>query len=681
MSRYNSFRSGEKASQSRLGQRTRWVGWLFAFCSAVLVGRAWLLQVKDNRKFLERARGQQESQLKVDGKRGSIVDRNGHELAVSAMVPSLYAVPKSIANPQETARRLAGLLRIDSERLETKLSSKRSFVWVKRKLTLTERDKVRALKLDGLDFRNEPKRFYPNQSLAGAVIGFAGIDGVGLEGVERDCETLLAGKDLKVRGLRDALGHKALPTGSVRHADRAGATVELTLDSFIQEVAEDALYRQVKAMDASGGVVVVMEPNSGDILALAQTPSFDPNSFRSHRPADWRNRAITDVLEPGSTIKPLLIASALDAGVVGPGTVFDGHKGRLRIGRKVITDVHPEKRLPLLDIIKVSSNVGATQVAQRLGKERWYQYLRAFGFGRKTTLALRGEQQGVLRSPRSWGQIHLATSSYGYGFNATPIQIARAYSVLANGGMLVEPRLIRRILSSTGEVLDDRPIQVAERVVSPEAIRWTRDGMVRVTNEGGTGTKARVDGYTVAGKTGTAYKVDPAVRGYSKDKVWASFGGFVPAEKPALVIYVAIDEPQNAQYGGVVAAPIFSVIAAAALPYMGITSAIARNEPDERSELLVTAPVDKAAKAWRWWVENPNLSGNESKAVVPNFTGLTVSEAITVAHRKELSLKTKGVGIASFQNPEPGRLVPIGTPVAIEFIRPAAWKEHNDATR
>ena len=247
--------------------------------------------------------------------------------------------------------------------------------------------------------------------------------------------------------------------------------------------------------------------------------------------------------------------------------------------------------------------------------------------------------------------------------------------------MLVEPRLIRRILSSTGEVLDDRPIQVAERVVSPEAIRWTRDGMVRVTNDGGTGTKARVDGYTVAGKTGTAYKVDPAVRGYGKDKVWASFGGFVPAEKPALVIYVAIDEPQNAQYGGVVAAPIFSVIAAAALPYMGITSAIARNEPGGRSELLVTAPVDKAAKAWRWWVENPNLSGNESKAVVPNFTGLTVSEAITVAHRKKLSLKTKGVGIASFRKPEPGRLVPIGTPVAIEFIRPAAWKEHNDATR
>ena len=366
MKRFNQFRQSRRFFSQPRKVRVSVVWWVFLACCIGLVVRAWILQVKNNQDFVERAPGQQQTELTVRSKRGAIVDRNGHELAVSAMVPSLYAVAKKIKSPKKVAAALAPILKKDEATLANRLSSKKSFVWLKRKLRPSEKKAVEALKVDGLAFRSEPKRFYPNQGLAGPVIGFSGMDGKGLEGIERDCESLLKGRDLKVRGLRDALGHSALLSGSVRHSDRTGSTVELTLDARIQALAERVLLAQVAEMRAAGGVVVVMDPYTGDLLAMAQTPTFDPNQFRSSKPSDWRNRLITDVLEPGSTIKPLLIASALDAKVVRSDAIFDGHKGRIRVGRKVITDVHPEKRIHLLDIIKVSSNVGAVQVAQRL---------------------------------------------------------------------------------------------------------------------------------------------------------------------------------------------------------------------------------------------------------------------------------------------------------------------------
>ena len=677
---FNQFRRAPHLCVQPQRQRVTVVWWIFVLCCLGLITRAWFLQVKNNQDFVDRARIQQQTELKVRSKRGAIVDRNGHELAVSAMVPSIYAVAKKIQSPSETARVLAPILNEPKTFLERRLGSKKSFVWLKRKIKPAQKEAIEALNISGLHFRTEPKRFYPNQALAGPVIGFCGMDGKGLEGIERDSETLLKGKDLKIRGVRDALGHRALLAGSVRHSERTGSTVELTLDAKIQALAERVLLKHVAKMRAVGGMVVVMDPYSGDLLALAQTPSFDPNQFRSSKPSDWRNRPITDTLEPGSTVKPLLIAAALDAKVVRRDAIFDGHKGRLRIGRKVITDVRPEKRIHLLDIIKVSSNVGAVQVAQRLGKERWYQYLRAFGFGRKTALAMRGEQSGLLRSPRKWGQIHLATSSYGYGLSATPVQIARSYAVLANGGMLVEPRLIRRVLSASGDVIEDRPIQVTERVVSQSAALAARDGLIRVTKKGGTGVLAKVDGYVVAGKTGTAYKVDPSVGGYNKDKVWASFAGFLPAQNPALVIYVAVDEPKVEQYGGVVAGPIFAEIASEALPYLGIGPSKMGKAQKQLSKRQKIRRASEVPKAWRWWVEDPKLAANQAKAVVPSLIGLTLSQAVGRARAKRLALNVDGSGIVTFQSPEAGRVVPLDTLIKIDLKRPAEFGDDDDST-
>ena len=671
MKQFNRFLRHKQYFNQPISGRVTFIWVAFLVCCVGLVCRAWFLQVKNNEAFMERARGQQRTEIKVKGKRGAIVDRNGHQLAVSALVPSLYAVPKKIKDPIGVARKLAPIIGLDEAKLAKRLSKNNSFVWIKRKMRPSESDQVKALEIKGIAFRSESKRFYPNQSVAGAVIGFAGMDGKGLEGIERDCESLLQGHELRVKGLRDALGQAALPSGSIRHTDRMGATVELTLDTRIQQLAERALIDQVAKMDANGGVVVVMDPYSGDLLAVAQTPAFDPNQFRSSAPGDWRNRSVTDVLEPGSTIKPLLIASALDAQVVRADAIFDGHKGRLRVGRKVITDVHPEERIELLDIIKVSSNVGAVQVAQRLGKDKWYQYLRAFGFGQKSGLALRGEQVGTLRNARKWGQIHLATSSYGYGFSATPIQIARAYSVLANGGMLVEPRLIRRILSSTGDVIEERPIRITERVISQAAALAAREGLIRVTQKGGTGTKARVDGYVVAGKTGTAYKVDPAVGGYNRDKVWASFAGFVPANNPALVIYVAVDEPKKAQYGGVVAAPIFAQIAEESLPYLGIGHTKGQHTTVTQPRAKLRPSFSQVPKAWRWWVEDPKLAANREKSVVPDVLGLTLNQAISQLRTRTLDLNVDGAGVVVHQSPEGGRLVPLNTAIKLELKRPS----------
>jgi cell division protein FtsI (penicillin-binding protein 3) len=680
MKQFNRFLRHKQYFTQPIGGRVTFIWIAFLACCVGLVFRAWFLQVKNNEAFIERARGQQRTELKVKGKRGAIVDRNGHQLAVSALVPSLYAVTKKIKEPQVVARQLAPILGLDEAKLAKRLTKRSSFVWLKRKLRPSESEQIKLLEIEGLGFRSESKRFYPNQSVAGAVIGFAGMDGNGLEGIERDFESVLKGHELKVKGLRDALGQAALPSGSIRHTDRMGSTVELTLDTRIQQLAERALIDQVEKMDANGGVVVVMDPYSGDLLAVAQTPAFDPNQFRSSEPGDWRNRSVTDVLEPGSTIKPLLIASALDAQVVRADAIFDGHKGRLRVGRKVITDVHPEKKISLLDIIKVSSNVGAVQVAQRLGKDKWYQYLRAFGFGQKSGLALRGEQVGILRNARKWGQIHLATSSYGYGFSATPIQLVRAYSVLANGGMLVEPRLIRRILSSTGDVIEERPIRITERVISQRAALSAREGLIRVTQKGGTGTKARVDGYVVAGKTGTAYKVDPAVGGYNHDKVWASFAGFVPANNPALVIYVAVDEPKKAQYGGVVAAPIFAQIAQESLPYLGIGHTEGHLTKVAQARQRLRPSFSQVPKAWRWWVEDPKLAANREKSVVPDVLGLTLNQAINRLRERSLDLTVDGAGVVVHQSPEGGRLVPLNTPIKIELKRPSELGGVHDAT-
>lgn len=636
-----------------------------------LIVRAWHLQVKRHDHYVERSAGQHETTITLRASRGAIRDRNGRELALTAMVPSVYTDPRAVKNPGAAAAALAPLLDMDKTVLESRLGrAKKEFVWLKRHISPAIANQVMALKLDGVALKDEPRRFYPNRGLAGPLIGFAGIDGIGLEGIERDYDRYLRGKEYTLEGLRDASGRKAMPGGSVLPEHLSGYDVQLTIDARIQQLAESALFEQVKAMRAAGGVVVVMDPKTGDVLAMAQTPVFDPNLFRQAEPAQWRNRLLTDVLEPGSTIKPLLIASALDLGKVRPNQKWDGMHGRIRVGRKTITDVHGVKELTTLEIVQRSSNVGAVQVAQRIGKQHFHQYLRAFGFGESTNVGLRGEQGGTLHSYKKWGQIHLATHAYGYNLSVTPLQMVRAAGVIANGGDLMRPRLVKAVTDARGKVVESFPVRVVRKVLQPRAAKQATRAMIMVTQKGGTGRRARVPGYVVAGKTGTANKVDPLVGGYSKTKVTSSFVGFVPAQDPRLVMYVVVDEPKEARYGGVVAGPIFSNIAREALPYLGVEA----TEPFEAEEFEGDEWDDMAEgldpQARPWWFEEAILAGAPAHMVVPDLRGAALSEVVQIAAGLKMNLAIEGAGLVTSQSPKPGALLPPDATITITMALP-----------
>jgi len=635
-----------------------------------LIVRAWDLQVLHHDHFQKRSADQHETTITLRASRGAIYDRNGRELALTAMVPSLYAVPRVITQPGVVAQALSALLNVDRETLERRLASGKAFAWLERHVSPAVAKQVMALDINGIDQRDEPRRFYPNRTLAGPLIGFAGLDGVGLEGIERDYDRYLAGKEYTLDALRDAAGRKAMPGGALPPEHLAGYSVTLTIDARIQQLAEAALVAQVREMKAKSGLVVVMDPLTGDILAMAQTPAFDPNLFREAEPDQWRNRILTDTLEPGSTIKPVLIASALDMGKVRPDTMWNGYHGRIKVGRKLITDVHGVAELNTLEIIQRSSNVGAVQVAQRIGKDAWYSYLKAFGFGEPTGLGLEGEQGGNLRPAKQWGLIHLATFSYGYGFSVTPLQMTRAIAAIANGGMMLRPRLVKDVKDARGRLVEEFPVREVRRVVSALAARQVTEGLIMVTQKGGTGRKARVPGFEVGGKTGTAHKVDPLLRGYSKEKVKSSFVGFVPAHAPRLVIYISIDEPKMAQYGGVVAAPVFSAIAREALPYMGVEATepftaedMTEEEPEEAAE-----GVDPQARPW--WFEEAVLAGAPAHLVVPDLRGASLAEVVNQAATLALRLEVTGAGFVVSQNPKPGALISEDAAIAVELALP-----------
>ena len=635
-----------------------------------LIVRAWDLQVLHHDHFQKRSADQHETTITLRASRGAIYDRNGRELALTAMVPSLYAVPRVITQPGVVAQALSALLNVDRETLERRLASGKAFAWLERHVSPAVAKQVMALDINGIDQRDEPRRFYPNRTLAGPLIGFAGLDGVGLEGIERDYDRYLAGKEYTLDALRDAAGRKAMPGGALPPEHLAGYSVTLTIDARIQQLAEAALVAQVREMKAKSGLVVVMDPLTGDILAMAQTPAFDPNLFREAEPDQWRNRILTDTLEPGSTIKPVLIASALDMGKVRPDTMWNGYHGRIKVGRKLITDVHGVAELNTLEIIQRSSNVGAVQVAQRIGKDAWYSYLKAFGFGEPTGLGLEGEQGGNLRPAKQWGLIHLATFSYGYGFSVTPLQMTRAIAAIANGGMMLRPRLVKDVKDARGRLVEEFPVREVRRVVSALAARQVTEGLIMATQKGGTGRKARVPGFEVGGKTGTAHKVDPLLRGYSKEKVKSSFVGFVPAHAPRLVIYISIDEPKMAQYGGVVAAPVFSAIAREALPYMGVEATepftaedMTEEEPEEAAE-----GVDPQARPW--WFEEAVLAGAPAHLVVPDLRGASLAEVVNQAATLALRLEVTGAGFVVSQNPKPGALISEDAAIAVELALP-----------
>jgi cell division protein FtsI (penicillin-binding protein 3) len=628
-----------------------------------ILGRAFYLQVTRHDDFMKRSEGQHRTQLKLTANRGEILDRNGQPLAISAPVASVYAVPNEVQDVAGTVAVLVSTLGVDPGKISARLAKKNDFAWIARQIGPAETKTLEARKLPGIYLMDEPRRFYPNRTIGGALIGFAGIDGSGLEGIERDYDRYLRGKEYVLDTLRDARGRQLLTGGYLPQEQLSGHSVVTTIDLRIQQVAEQAVAAQVDEMGAKSGFVVVMEPRTGDILAMAQTPTFDPNLFDEATADEWRNKPITDSLEPGSTIKPFLVAAALDAGKITPESIFDGHGGQWQFGKKLIRDVHGVGSMNTYELVKFSSNIGAVQVGQRLGKDLYGAYLAAYGFGEPTGVGLSGETGGILHSSAKWGQIHLATMSYGYGLSVTPLQMARGMAALVNGGHVMRPRIVKEIRDARGNVVESFPVREVRRVIGDAASAQIRTALHMVTEKGGTGGRAVIPGFRVGGKTGTAHKVDPVAGGYSKNKMRSSFVGFVPVDDPRLVMYVLVDEPTKAQYGGVVAAPIFRAIGESVLPYLGVRATepiVASAEAGGTNEDVIEAELEAvfepiSAKAHAWWMDAQDPA--TPRVTVPDLRGVPLADVLAQAKALGTDLQVEGAGVVVSQRPAAGAVL------------------------
>ncbi len=544
------------------------VGVFFCVLYTAIGAGAAYLQIFCKSWLPQKAAVQYEKSYTYKGKRGTIYDRNHREMAVSIDTYSAAAHPANIDEPRHTARTLSKILSVDRKTLYKKLSSKRSFVWIKRHISAKEAKESKELELAGVEFLTEHSRFYPNKTMAAQVLGFSGMDHHGLEGLEFFYDTYLKGHNSTRTVIRDALG-RGVETGKASTKKISGNNLILTLDQTIQYITERALKETAAEYAAKSAMAIVMDPKTGAILALAQAPSFNPNCFQGFGRETWRNRAITDPFEPGSTMKIFLAAAAIESGLCDPSTIFYCEGGKYRMNRNVVHDTHSYGWLSLQQIIKYSSNIGAVKVTEKMGKEPLYHALRAFGFGEKTGIDCPGETAGVLSFYERWSRIDAGAISFGQGIAVSAIQLITAISAIANDGVLMKPYIVQAITDENGRLVKAfMPVKV-RTVISARTANTVGRMMRTVTTEKGTGVNAALEGYAVCGKTGTAQKIDADGR-YSKNNYIASFVGFAPERDPRLAILVIVDEPQGQHYGGTVAAPVFKKIAQETLNYIDI---------------------------------------------------------------------------------------------------------------
>jgi cell division protein FtsI (penicillin-binding protein 3) len=544
------------------------VGLAFIALFAVIGAKAVHLQVYRSPWLAQKASSQYEKSLKSVGKRGTVYDRNLREMAVTIDVTSIAARPARVEQPQRSAKALARILKTDRRKILKKLKAKNPFVWIKRQANPKETAAVKELALAGIEFVPERNRFYPNKTLASQALGFTGLDGYGLEGIEFAYDRYLRGTNSNQMVYRDALGN-VFNEQQAAAGLNYGNNIILTIDRAIQYIAESALEKRVKEFSARSGMAIVMEPATGAILAIAHVPLFNPNAYTQFNKAIWRNRAITDPFEPGSTMKIFSAAAAIESGNIKAHDIFFCENGAYKVGRNVVHDIKKHGWLSLQQIIKYSSNIGAVKVSEKLGRKRLYKMYRKFGFGAETGIDSPGETAGSLTTYKRWTTVDTGAISFGYGVSVSALQLITAASAIANDGLLMKPFFVQAITDQNHEPLKQFQPQAVRQVVSAGTARTVRAIMKTVITEGGTGVNAALEGYTVCGKTGTARKLDES-GSYSKSKYIASFVGFTPADKPKLAIVVIIDEPQGQYYGGTVAAPVFQRIARETLNYLNI---------------------------------------------------------------------------------------------------------------
>jgi cell division protein FtsI (penicillin-binding protein 3) len=650
-----------KKRRGRIGALMVVLGALFVLITLRLAA----LVIFDGPRLTALARSEHTGEVALAAPRGPLVDRNGEALALSAETRSIYTRPAHLLAATTPAQRatLAAALGLTGSELEAKLHRPAPFVWLRRHLPPAESQAAEALGLDGTGALSEYKRFYPESTLAAPVVGLAGMDGQGLSGLELEYDRLIRGEPVVLRFYHDALGHPIFDSPLALKTPEPGARLVLTLDARIQALAESDLAAEVRASGARRGAAVVLDPFSGQVLALANVAADGASiGERLH------DTAVQDAFEPGSTMKGLLASIALQDGAASLNQRIYCENGAYTVAGRVIHDDSPHGWLDLGGIIEVSSNIGASKIALKLGADRFYNGLRAFGLGRRTGIDLPGEAPGILRKAASWREIDLANHGFGQGVGVTPIQLAVAYAAIANGGYLVRPYVVKAAYDAVGRPLLTHTPEALHRVISP-AVAHTMNRLLQgvVNGPDGTGRLARVSDFVVAGKTGTAQMVNPATGAYYQSRLVASFVGFLPADDPRLVILVVLYDVAHGHFGGLTAAPVFSQIASGALSDLNVAPRAAHYYAASLLPAAAAASEDSPAESAEALPESA-FGGDDSTGAalagtdrIPDFSGLSLRRAFALAGRRHLNLEVEGDGYVVAQQPAPGSAIGAGS--------------------
>ena len=628
--------------------------------AVVLVGRLFFLQIIDKSDLQAKNLSQVQVDRKLQSPRGTIYDRNGRPLAMSVVTKSLYADPKMIKqSPSEVAELIAPYVTMSKEDIVKSLQEDTAFVWIDRMMEPEKSKAVAQLiedkNLEGLNFVEESKRYYPNGNLAAQVLGFVGTDDKGLDGLEMVLDDELKGGIQKELVATDRKGNAIFGSVLSKYLPDKGKSVTLTIDASIQFIAERALDKAMEDTGAKHASVIVMDPKTGEILAMANRPTYDPNHYSQGSEEDFKNIAVTNLYEPGSTFKPIIASAALASGKWKLDQVYND-KGSFAANGHIIRNWNGEGYGPvrLLDILKYSLNTGMAEIGTTTGADILSKYIRDYGFGSETGIELPGEGAGILYNPEDMSKLDVATMSIGQGIAVTPLQMVRAFGALSNGGAMMKPHIIKSYSNSQGDVTSTTETSVVGQPVPAETAKTIVDILEKEVSEGG-GTKAMVEGYHFGGKTGTAEKLDTKHGGYLDGQYIASFIGFGPVEDPKFVVLVVIDDPQKGSYyGSQIVAPVFKDIVSQLVRYYQMSPYVKESTP-VAVKAANTLPEPKP--------------GSDGSVTLPNFTGFTYGEVRDWLHKAGLAFKPDGTGTATSQDESSGTTVQAGTAITVHFRR------------
>ncbi|MBI2344006.1 MAG: transpeptidase family protein [Deltaproteobacteria bacterium] len=661
-------RAGERSDRS-LRLRLLVVGGILALGFGIVIVRSLHLHLMPQGNLQWIAEKQYNAVIPMAQRRGKIVDARGRELAVSVPVKSVFADPTVILDAAAALGAIESILPLGKERsrIERRMTSHGKFAWIKRGLAPGVADKIEALNIPGIHFIEESRRVYPNGELASQLLGAVGYDAEPLAGLELTYDRYLRTTARMMTYRRDARGRIYFsPVGF--DAQQNVGTVQLTIDKIIQYVTEQAVQRSAEETEAASVMAVVVEVSTGRILAMASRPTFDPNVYYKYPQSSWRNRIVTDMYEPGSIFKVLVASAAID-GHIPPSDTFDCEHGSIRIGNAVLRDHGASYGLlSMPEIIKVSSNIGAYKIARRLGKDAVAQALGRFGIGAKSTIDFPGETAGMFRADGAWQPVEFATIAFGQGVAVTPLQMAMAFAAIANGGRLMRPYVVERIVDHEGAVVYSAQPTVRQQAIASETAMTVRAMLRGVVEPGGTGTLAASSLYLVAGKTGTAQKARTDGKGYAPGKYFSSFVGLAPFEAPRIAVFVGVDEPRGRYYGGTVAGPVFRSIVEATLQYLEV--------PTTGAPIILAKDAPSSSPSAPG--EGVNESGDERQfhalldgdVVVPNLRGLSVRHVLRLVHELNVPVTFAGSGVVIAQKPGAGERVGERSPLHVEFAMP-----------